>query len=121
MFAAYAPRLHYALVCSPDDAFLLTSAVDNEIKQYLAVDGRLHMNLDVPKTGLDENFTRSYYTSSGRWVLEFVDEYPKAQGCDGCVQHSAVDAFGRLTAAELFRVVMILTDERIIRHIVGDI
>lgn len=48
--------------------FLLTSAVDNEIKQYLAVDGRLHMDLDVPKTGLEENFTRSYYTSSGRYV-----------------------------------------------------
>lgn len=51
---------------SPDDVFLLTSAVDNEVKQYLAVDGRLHMDLDVPKTGLTENFTRSYYTSSGR-------------------------------------------------------
>lgn len=46
--------------------FLLTSAVDNEVKQYLALDGRLHMDLDVPKTGLEENFTRSYYTSSGR-------------------------------------------------------
>lgn len=56
------------LECSPDDVFLLTSAVDNEIKQYLTVDGRLHMNLDVPKTGLEENYTRSYYTSSGRWV-----------------------------------------------------
>lgn len=66
VLAACAPCLRGALVCSPDDAFLLTSAVDNEIKQYLAVDGRLHMNLDVPKTGLDENFTRSYYTSSGR-------------------------------------------------------
>lgn len=51
---------------SPDDVFLLTSAVDNEVKQYLAVDGRLHMDLDVPKIGLTENFTRSYYTSSGR-------------------------------------------------------
>lgn len=54
------------MASSPDDVFLLTSAVDNEIKQYLAVDGKLHMNLDVPKTGLEENFTRSYYTSSGR-------------------------------------------------------
>lgn len=25
------------------------------------------MDLDIPKTGMDENFTRSYYTSSGRW------------------------------------------------------
>lgn len=49
--------------------FLLTSAVDNEVKQYLALDGRLHMDLEIPKTGMDENFTRSYYTSSGRWVF----------------------------------------------------
>lgn len=49
--------------------FLLTSAVDNEVKQYLALDGRLHMDLEIPKTRMDENFTRSYYTSSGRWDL----------------------------------------------------
>lgn len=49
---------------------MLTSAVDNEIKQYLTVDGRLHMDLDVPKTGLEENYTRSYYTSSGRCVVK---------------------------------------------------
>ncbi|CAM9474506.1 unnamed protein product, partial [Hapterophycus canaliculatus] len=59
---------------SPDDVFLLTSAVDNEVKQYLALDGRLHMDLDVPKTGLDENFTRSYYTSSGRLILSGSSE-----------------------------------------------
>lgn len=41
--------------------------MDNEVKQYLAVDGTLYMDLDLPKTGLNENFTRSYYTSSGRW------------------------------------------------------
>ena len=27
------------------------------------------MDLDIPKTGMDENFTRSYYTSSGRYFL----------------------------------------------------
>lgn len=66
----YWPPVSALCLCSessPDDVFLLTSAVDNEVKQYLAVDGRLHMDLDVPKTGLEENFTRSYYTSSGRW------------------------------------------------------
>ncbi|CAM9662216.1 unnamed protein product [Scytosiphon promiscuus] len=65
---------HVMLSFSPDDVFLLTSAVDNEVKQYLALDGRLHMNLDVPKTGLDENFTRSYYTSSGRLILSGSSE-----------------------------------------------
>lgn len=57
---------------SPDDVFLLTSAVDNEVKQYLALDGRLHMDLEIPKTGMDENFTRSYYTSSGRWGFDCI-------------------------------------------------
>ncbi|CAM9440289.1 unnamed protein product, partial [Laminaria digitata] len=66
IYACRSEMGHVMLSFSPDDVFLLTSAVDNEVKQYLAVDGRLHMDLDVPKTGLEENFTRSYYTSSGR-------------------------------------------------------
>ncbi|CAM9427135.1 unnamed protein product [Ectocarpus fasciculatus] len=66
IYTCHSEMGHVMLSFSPDDVFLLTSAVDNEVKQYLALDGRLHMDLDVPKTGLDENFTRSYYTSSGR-------------------------------------------------------
>eukprot|EP00752_Nemacystus_decipiens_P012142 g10764.t1 len=65
---------HVMLSFSPDDVFLLTSAVDNEVKQYLALDGRLHMDLEIPKTGMDENFTRSYYTSSGRLILSGSSE-----------------------------------------------
>lgn len=36
---------------SPDDTFLLSSALDNEITQFLTVDGRRHSSFDVPKTG----------------------------------------------------------------------
>ncbi|CAM9761535.1 unnamed protein product, partial [Choristocarpus tenellus] len=58
----------------PDDVFLLTSAIDNEVKQYLALDGRLHMKLDIPKRQHHDNFTRSYYTSSGRLILSGSSE-----------------------------------------------
>ncbi|CAN0433831.1 unnamed protein product, partial [Ectocarpus sp. 12 AP-2014] len=74
IYTCHSEMGHVMLSFSPDDVFLLTSAVDNEVKQYLALDGRLHMDLDVPKTGLDENFTRSYYTSSGRLILSGSSE-----------------------------------------------
>lgn len=37
---------------SPDDNFLLASALDNEITQFLTVDGKKHTVFDVPKTGV---------------------------------------------------------------------
>ena len=39
------------LAFSPDDRYLLTSAVDNEVCQRLAVDGTLHARLRAPRTG----------------------------------------------------------------------
>ena len=53
---------------SPDDTFLLASALDNEITQFLALDGRRHSTLEVPRTGLVSNFTRAYYSQSGAYV-----------------------------------------------------
>jgi hypothetical protein len=63
------------LCFSPDDVFLLTSAVDNEVSQYHAVDGRLHFSLDAPTppntASQQENFTRRYalYTSYGYHMM----------------------------------------------------
>jgi WD40 repeat protein len=54
---------------SPDDTFILASALDNEISQFLTVDGRKHATFDVPRTGLDSNFTRAYYSSTGAYVV----------------------------------------------------
>ena len=54
---------------SPDDTFLLASALDNEITQFLTVDGRTHTTYDLPKTDLEGNFTRSYYSTSGSYVV----------------------------------------------------
>ena len=50
---------------SPDDLFLISAAVDNEIRQYTAVDGRLNLVLDTPKTGRLDNYTRAYYMNGG--------------------------------------------------------
>ncbi|CAN8327474.1 unnamed protein product [Cochlearia groenlandica] len=58
------------MVCfSPDDRYLLTSAVDNEVKQLLTVDGRLHMNFDIVPTGSSMNYTRSYYMNGNDYII----------------------------------------------------
>ncbi|KAL8209246.1 hypothetical protein R6Q57_008658 [Mikania cordata] len=58
------------MVCfSPDDHYLLASAVDNEVKQLLAVDGRLHLDFGIPPTGSSQNYTRSYYMNGRDYIL----------------------------------------------------
>jgi hypothetical protein len=40
------------MVCfSHDDRYLLSSAVDNEVRQYLAVDGRQAVKLEIAPIG----------------------------------------------------------------------
>ncbi|XP_015866401.2 protein DWD HYPERSENSITIVE TO UV-B 1 isoform X1 [Ziziphus jujuba] len=58
------------MVCfSPDDHYLLVSAVDNEIRQLLAVDGRLHLNFGIAHTGSSQNYTRSYYMNGRDYII----------------------------------------------------
>ena len=52
-----------------DDVFLLASALDNEINQYLFLTGEKHLTYAIPKTGLAGNFTRAYYSASGRHAI----------------------------------------------------
>jgi hypothetical protein len=54
---------------SPDDLFLLTSAVDNEVRQYTALDGRLNLIYDIPKLNRTDNYTRSYFVNGGGFVV----------------------------------------------------
>lgn len=65
------------MICfSHDDAFILASASDNEINQYLTVDGTTHTKFQMPKTGLDGNFTRAYYSSSCTYIFTGACEEP---------------------------------------------
>ncbi|KAL4555834.1 hypothetical protein LXL04_038463 [Taraxacum kok-saghyz] len=58
------------MVCfSHDDHYLLASAVDNEVKQLLAVDGRLHLDFGIAATGSSQNYTRSYYMNGRDYIL----------------------------------------------------
>ncbi|KAK2657580.1 hypothetical protein Ddye_010632, partial [Dipteronia dyeriana] len=58
------------MVCfSPDDLYLLVSSVDNEVKQLLAVDGRVHINFDITTTGSAYNYTRSYYMNGRDYII----------------------------------------------------
>ncbi|KAI6695158.1 hypothetical protein NL676_022868 [Syzygium grande] len=58
------------MVCfSPDDHYLLVSAVDNEVKQLLAGDGRIQMKFEIASTGSAHNYTRSYYMNGRDYVI----------------------------------------------------
>ncbi|GMJ02726.1 DWD HYPERSENSITIVE TO UV-B 1 [Hibiscus trionum] len=58
------------MVCfSPDDHYLLVSAVDNEVKQLLAADGSLHLDFEIPSTGSSQNYTRSYYLNGKDYLI----------------------------------------------------
>lgn len=58
------------MVCfSPDDHYLLASAVDNEVRQLLAVDGRLHLSFEIAPTGSTQNYTRSYYMNGRDYII----------------------------------------------------
>ncbi|XP_031116324.1 uncharacterized protein LOC116020023 isoform X2 [Ipomoea triloba] len=58
------------MVCfSPDDLYLLVSAIDNEVKQILAVDGRLHTDFGITSTGSAHNYTRSYYMNGRDYII----------------------------------------------------
>ncbi|KAH9618025.1 hypothetical protein KSS87_016250 [Heliosperma pusillum] len=58
------------MVCfSPDDLYLLVSAVDNEVKQLSAVDGRVLLNFEITATGSSQNYTRSYYMNGRDYII----------------------------------------------------
>ena len=58
------------MVCfSPDDKHILSSAVDNEVRQYTTNGGRLHLNLNIKKTYSRYNYTRSYYMNDGEFII----------------------------------------------------
>ena len=54
---------------SPNDLYFLSSAVDNEVRQFLSVDGRLHLQYDLPRHGCPTNYTRSYYANDGECII----------------------------------------------------
>lgn len=57
------------LTFSPDDSFLLLSAQDNEIEQILTATGKVHTSFSLKNTGLENNYRRSYYSSSGSLIF----------------------------------------------------
>ncbi|KAF3438826.1 hypothetical protein FNV43_RR17101 [Rhamnella rubrinervis] len=68
-FTASSSRGNVMVCFSPDDMYLLVSAVDNEVKQLSAADGRLHMNFEIASTGSAHNYTRSYYMNGRDYVI----------------------------------------------------
>ncbi|KAM5549515.1 hypothetical protein ABKV19_000770 [Rosa sericea] len=77
------------MVCfSPDDHYLLVSAVDNEVRQLLAVDGRLHLNFEIASTGSSQNYTRSYYMNGRDYIIGEYTEIPSEKDFFSAVKAS---------------------------------
>lgn len=58
------------MVCfSPNDQYFLASAIDNEVKQYCTVDGRLDLSYNIKPVGSNINYTRSYYGNDGQIII----------------------------------------------------
>ncbi|GJQ15468.1 hypothetical protein GpartN1_g7259.t1 [Galdieria partita] len=63
-------RMGTVMVCfSPDDSYLLSSAIDNEVYQYTVSDGRLHTHFPIPQTRSSYNYTRSYYMNGKDYMI----------------------------------------------------
>ncbi|XP_004496902.1 protein DWD HYPERSENSITIVE TO UV-B 1 isoform X1 [Cicer arietinum] len=68
-FTASSSRGNVMVCFSPDDQYILASAVDNEVRQFLAVDGRLHLVFDIAPTESSQNYTRSYYMNGRDYII----------------------------------------------------
>ncbi|KAK7343506.1 hypothetical protein VNO77_12292 [Canavalia gladiata] len=68
-FTASSSRGNVMVCFSPDDQYILASAVDNEVRQFLAVDGRLHLIFDIAPTESSQNYTRSYYLNGRDYII----------------------------------------------------
>lgn len=68
-YSATSSRGNVMVCFSPDDQYLLVSAIDNEVKQLLAVDGTLHTDFGIPSSGSSHNYTRSYYMNGTDYII----------------------------------------------------
>ncbi|KAK3032892.1 hypothetical protein RJ639_034940 [Escallonia herrerae] len=83
-YSASSSRGNVMVCFSPDDLYLLVSAVDNEVKQLLAVDGRLQTDFEIASTGSAHNYTRSYYINGRDYIISGSCDEPVIRIC--CAQ-----------------------------------
>ncbi|KAL8476982.1 hypothetical protein ACS0TY_029328 [Phlomoides rotata] len=80
-YSVTSSRGNVMVLFSPDDLYLLVSAVDNEVKQLLSVDGRLHTDFGIVSTGSSYNYTRSYYMNGRDYIISGSSEEPMIRVC----------------------------------------
>jgi len=58
------------LVCwSPDDKYLLSSGIDNDIVQWNVHNASINQKYDVRPQKLRRNYTRAYYMNRGEYII----------------------------------------------------
>lgn len=80
---------------SKDDLFLLASCTDNEINQFLFLDGKKHTTFKIPRIGSKNNYTRGYYTSTGNHIVTGSCE-------EKCVRTLSVETGEILSSVEIY-------------------
>lgn len=79
------------IAISGDDNFILTSGWDNDVNQFLFLDGRHYLKYKIPSTGLQSNCTRACFSSSNKYivsggieenVVKFSNTYTGESFCD---------------------------------------
>ena len=61
-----------------------TNSCAYQVKQLMAVDGRLHTKFDIPSTGSAHNYTRSYYMNGRDYIISGSCDEPVVHIC--CAQ-----------------------------------
>jgi WD40 repeat protein len=74
IYCVSSTRGNVTISFSPDDQYLLTCAVDNELRQYVTADGSLFCRMDMQETGRSANYTRGYYADGGATIVSGSSE-----------------------------------------------
>lgn len=67
LYTSYCKNKIISINLSPDDSYVLSSGI-NEVNQFFISDGQLHSSLNLDHEYSDYNFTRSYYSASGKYI-----------------------------------------------------
>ena len=74
----------------------------SQVKQYLAVDGRLHLKFDIAPMSNSLNYTRSYYLNGRDYIISGSCEENVVRVCCAQTGRRLRDLFVEVSFVDLF-------------------
>lgn len=74
LYRVTSSRGNITISFDPYDQYLLTCAIDNEIRCYNLSNGKQYSKMDIRETGRMDNYTRAYFTDDGHHILSGASE-----------------------------------------------